>query len=98
MEQLVFELAPPEPPSFANFVEGRNGEAVARLAAAARGETPETSILVWGAAGGGRSHLLRAAVAASVHPAVYAATPLDLAGELPTRPALVAVDDVDRAD
>lgn len=98
MEQLVFELAPAEPPSFANFVEGRNGEAVARLAAAARDGTPETAILLWGSEGGGRTHLLRAAVAASVRPAIFAAAPSDLPGELPTGPAFVAVDDVDRAD
>jgi len=98
MEQLVFELAPAEPPSFANFVEGRNREAVARLVAAARGETPETSILLWGGPGGGRSHLLRAAVAASVHPATYAATPAELPADLPDDPCLCAVDDVDLAD
>ena len=28
MEQLTFELAPPEPPSFANFLAGPNAEAV----------------------------------------------------------------------
>ena len=71
MEQLVFELVVPEPPTFANFVEGGNAEAVARLAAAARGETRDTSIVLWGASGGGRSHLLRAAVAASVRPATF---------------------------
>jgi DnaA family protein len=98
MEQLVFELAPPEPPSFANFVEGRNREAVARLVAAARGETPETCILLWGATGGGRSHLLRATVAASAHPAIFAASPQDLPVDLPDSPSLLAVDDVDLAD
>jgi DnaA family protein len=98
MEQLVFELAPPEPPSFANFVEGRNGEAASKLAAVARGDAPEASILLWGAAGGGRSHLLRAAVSASARPAVYVASPSALPRELIEGPALVAVDDVDTAD
>jgi DnaA family protein len=98
MEQLVFELAPPEPPSFANFVEGRNGEAVARLAAVARAQTAEASVLLWGAVGGGRSHLLRAAVAASVRPAAYVAAPSQLSDGLADDCALVAVDDVDRAD
>ena len=97
-EQLVFELAPPEPPSFSNFVEGRNGEAVARLAAVARGEARDTSIVLWGAAGGGRSHLLRAAVSASARPAVFVATPAGLPDEPLEGPALVAVDDVDTAD
>jgi DnaA family protein len=98
MEQLVFELAPPEPPSFANFVEGRNGEAVARLAAVARGEAAEASILLWGGPGGGRSHLLRAAVAASVRPAAYVAAPSELADDAWDGPAVVAVDEVDAAD
>lgn len=98
MEQLVFELAPPEPPSFANFVEGRNGEAVARLTALARAETAEASVLLWGAVGGGRSHLLRAAVAASVRPAAYVAGPSQVSEGLAEDCALVAVDDVDRAD
>lgn len=98
MEQLVFELAPVEPPSFANFVTGRNAEAVARLAAAARGETADTSIVVWGAEGAGRSHLLRAAVAASARPAHYVAAPAALSPELPAGPATIAVDDVHTAD
>jgi DnaA family protein len=98
MEQLVFELAPPEPPTFANFVEGGNAEAVARLAAAARGDTRDTSIVLWGASGGGRSHLLRAAVAASARPATYVAAPSELGGELPGEPRLIAVDDVHLAD
>ena len=34
-EQLVFELAAPEPPSFGNFLPGRNAEVVAALTALA---------------------------------------------------------------
>jgi DnaA family protein len=98
MEQLVFELATPEPPTFANFVQGGNAEAVARLAAVAGGESRDLSVLLWGGAGGGRTHLLRAAVAASARPAVYVAKPGDLRDELPEAPALVAVDDVHLAD
>jgi DnaA family protein len=98
MEQLVFELATPEPPSLTNFVEGRNGEVVARLAAVARAEAAEASILLWGAPGGGRSHLLRAVVAASRRPAVYLASPSALPSEPFEGPGLVAVDEVDTAD
>ncbi|MFO1303482.1 MAG: DnaA regulatory inactivator Hda [Burkholderiales bacterium] len=97
-EQLVFELAPAEPPSFSNFVPGRNAEAVARLVASARGETADRSILLWGAEGAGRSHLLRAAVAASTRPARYVAGPAELEAGPIHGPALIAVDDVDRAD
>ncbi|MEO8755371.1 MAG: DnaA regulatory inactivator Hda, partial [Casimicrobiaceae bacterium] len=62
MEQLTFELAPAEPPSFANFLAGPNTEAVATLRQLARGDVRETGILVWGAPGSGRTHLLRAVV------------------------------------
>src|SRR5689334_12498911 len=98
MEQLVFELAPPEPPSFANFVEGRNAEALAKLRAIALGESGEASILLWGAPGGGRTHLLRAACAASERRAIYVASPSALPAEEIEGPALVAVDEVDAAD
>ena len=98
MEQLVFELAPVEPPSFANFIPERNAEAIARLAASARGETADASILLWGAEGAGRSHLLRAAAAASARPSRYVAAPSELAADLPHGPALIAVDDVHTAD
>ena len=65
MEQLTFELAAPEPPSFANFLPGRNAEVVASLARLAAGELRETGVLVWGGPGSGRTHLLVATVAAA---------------------------------
>ncbi len=58
MRQLVLELAPPEPPSFANFVAGRNGAAVRALEAALAGG--ERFVYLWGPAGSGKTHLLRA--------------------------------------
>jgi len=100
VEQLTFELAAPEPPSFANFLPGRNGEAVAGLLAIARGEARETVLFLWGAPGSGRSHLLRAAVAAAraERAAVYVGAPAELLAEPPGERALVAVDDADTAD
>ena len=100
MEQLTFELAAPEPPSFANFLPGRNGEAVAGLLAIARGEARETVLFLWGAPGSGRSHLLRAAVAAAPaeRAALYVGAPDELPAEPPRERALVAVDDADTAD
>jgi DnaA family protein len=62
VEQLVFELAAPEPPSFANFLAGRNAEVVDALRAFVQGGQ-ETGILIWGAPGVGKTHLARAAVA-----------------------------------
>jgi DnaA family protein len=99
MQQLTFELAPPEPPSFANFVVGRNGEAVARLAALAEGRLAETVLVLWGPAGAGRTHLLRATVGhVSGRPVAYWAHPSLALDEPPGAGALVAVDDVDLAD
>jgi DnaA family protein len=99
LEQLTFELSAPEPPSFANFVAGANSEVVAALERAAAGALPETGIVLWGAAGSGKSHLLRAAVAAAQiagRSGAYASRAEDLPGD--PLPSLVAVDAVDAAD
>ena len=63
MEQLVFELADPEPPRLANFLVGRNAELVAILPSVVAGARSEPGLLVWGAPGAGKTHLLHAATA-----------------------------------
>jgi DnaA-homolog protein len=63
LEQLVFELAPPEPPRLSNFLPGRNRELIAALTRFADGVASDTGLFVWGACGAGKTHLLRAAVA-----------------------------------
>jgi len=97
-EQLVFDLAAPEAPTFATFVAGRNAEAVEALRRAAEGGLAETGIVVWGAPGVGKSHLLAATCAAARaagRTAIHGA-------EVPDGPAsveprmLVALDDVGR--
>jgi len=100
MEQLTFELAPVEAPSLANFVPGANAELLARLADLV-GPSPgaDTCVVIWGAAGSGKTHLLRACVtaaAASGRAALYSAGELadDAAQRL--HGALIAIDDVDR--
>jgi DnaA family protein len=103
MEQLVFDLAPPEPPSFANFLPGTNAEALSALVRFAAGEATTTGVLLWGAPGAGKSHLLRATVAAAVErgarasyladPGALGAIDADALGAH----ALVAVDQVDAA-
>ncbi len=103
MEQLVFDLAPPEPPSFANFLPGRNAEAIAALVGFAASEASTTGLLLWGMPGAGKTHLLRACVAAATargaaatylaDPGTLAATDADILGDL----ALVAVDALDAA-
>jgi DnaA family protein len=104
VKQLVFDLAAPEPPSFANFLPGRNGEVVAALVAAAAGAAGETGIALWGPPGAGKTHLLRATVAAAQaagRAAAWFAAPGALGGTDPgalAANALVAVDDVGAAD
>ncbi len=94
MRQLALALAQPPEPSFDNFVAGPNAELVERLRETARGANSESVIYVWGAPGSGRTHLLRATVAAAAG-ARYA----DAHGALEGIAArLVAVDDVERLD
>jgi DnaA-homolog protein len=62
MRQLVLELAPPEPPTFSNYVAGRNSAAVRALQAALAGG--ERFVYLWGAPGSGKTHLVRAFAAA----------------------------------
>jgi DnaA family protein len=97
-EQLAFDLAAAGPPTFDNFVPGRNGFVVAQLRAVAEGAAREPMVLLWGPDGAGRSHLLRATVAASTRAGAWFAAPGDLPEELPADLALVAVDDVGGAD
>jgi DnaA family protein len=100
-QQLTFELVPPEAPTFDNFLAGANGEVLATLGRAARGALAEPSIVVWGAAGAGKTHLLHAvmhAAAAAGRPARFLGAAALAPAETPAPGALVAVDDVDQAD
>ena len=65
MKQLVLDIALPAAPTLDNFVTGRNAELVVALYALANGASNERFIYLWGADGSGRSHLLRAVVAAA---------------------------------
>lgn len=60
--QGVLELAPPEPPSFASYVAGRNAAAVRALERALAGG--ERFVYLWGPPGSGKTHLLRSFAAA----------------------------------
>jgi DnaA family protein len=94
MKQLALDIAQPPAPTLENFVPGRNAELVVALYASANG-SGERFIYVWGGAGSGRSHLLRATARAASEAgrrtAVYAA-----GAEAFDAPddALCAVDDV----
>jgi DnaA family protein len=61
MRQFALELSPPPEPSLENFVPGANAELLARLKEFRSGAFPEVILYLWGSAGSGKSHLLRAA-------------------------------------
>ncbi len=101
-EQLVLDLAQPEPPTFANFVAAGNREALAALTALAAGTSRETGVLLWGAPGAGKSHLLAGCAAASranARPVMQCASPPELpATDDLARGTLVVIDAADTAD
>lgn len=100
MEQLIFELATPEPPTFANFLPGANRESIAALGRMAVGDATETGLLLWGPPGAGKTHLLLAAAAAAAgkRPVRYCPGPEALPADVELSGELVLVDDVERAD
>jgi DnaA family protein len=61
MQQLILDIGPASEPEFDNFLAGPNAEALARVRSLAAGELREAIVYLWGAAGSGRTHLLRAA-------------------------------------
>ena len=60
MRQLALGISPPPEPSLDNFVAGQNAELLARLRELKAGRLAENIVYIWGEAGCGRSHLLRA--------------------------------------
>ena len=60
MRQLLLGLIEAPPPTFDNFVTGRNGPALAALHALGGAGLTEPCVYIWGVAGSGRSHLLAA--------------------------------------
>ena len=92
--QLILNIQPEAEPRFDNFLPGDNLELLMALDVLARGDLREFVVYVWGAPGGGRSHLLRAthdeAVGHGLN--VVISTGADLPDEMPR---LLVVDDVD---
>lgn len=99
-QQFVLDLAGPEPPSFGNFVVGSSAEPIAALRSLAAGALRENGVLLWGAPGAGKSHLLRAtaALAAATRPIIECFAPADIAVASVPDAALVIVDSIDAAD
>ena len=80
MRQLILDLVPDAPPTFENFVAGRNGETLTGLAAWLAPENGEALFALWGENGAGKSHLLRASAADyhdAQHDAALSALPVD---------------------
>jgi DnaA family protein len=102
VEQLVFELAAPEPPRLANFLPGRNAELVGLLPRFVAGGLDATALLLWGTPSAGKSHLLRAALALAQEQGVASwlidhPTELNDVGEH-VGSTFCAIDRIDEAD
>lgn len=100
MKQLAFTLAPPPAPALDNFFPGRNVELLTLLGNLVAGRDVERSIYLWGDAGSGRSHLLRATIAA-LNAAGLVCLHVSRGDPIPVPAAelrAVAVDDVETLD
>jgi len=108
-EQLSLNLRLKDGSSFSNFLPGLNREALDRLrasvvTAATRDKAPESALLLWGADGVGKTHLLQSAcrlaqelAAAPLYVPLADATGLSpLLLESAEDISLVCLDDVDR--
>lgn len=60
MRQLLLDFTRAPPPTFDNFVHGGNAELFHAVEAAARGQSSERVIYLWGEAGAGKTHLAKA--------------------------------------
>ena len=60
MKQLLLDIKPAAPPTLLNFIAGRNAEALASLNAVLDNNAQSNFIYLWGEAGSGKSHLLKA--------------------------------------
>jgi len=67
MKQLALGISPPPQPTLDNFVPGANAELVARLRELLTDGFPDSVFYLWGEAGSGKSHLLRACGGAALH-------------------------------
>lgn len=95
MTQLLLNIAPEWIPTLDNFVAGRNAELLSALRHALAGSSSERCFYLWGEAGCGKSHLLRA-VAGQARASGKDA--ICLCGAVPEAMQAVAVDDVETLD
>jgi len=98
VKQLVLDIAADVAPSLENFLVGRNAELLHALKTVLEGKVGERFIYLWGEAGCGKTHLLRAWSRAAEQaglPTVFSSSPVPsdiLGGEL------IAVDAVEKLD
>jgi len=100
LSQLLLDISPEKQPSLDNFVVGRNPELLSALRHAIAGSSSERCFYLWGEAGSGKSHLLKACVLAALDKGLGATY---TQGSVPTQgmdmgPTVVAVDDVEALD
>ena len=98
MKQLLLDIAPPPPPTLANFVPGRNIELLQTLSNVVEGLERERFIYLWGRAGCGRSHLLQAIAGICMRrkmSAAYFSCTLETDFAVNSEADCVIVDDVD---
>ena len=94
MRQLALDITAPPVPSFEHFVVGANAEAIMHLRAACAG-SGERFVYLWGEAGCGRTHLLKAVTQVDDgRNAAYVACSAD--SRFDDEATLLAVDDVER--
>ncbi|MBP8295207.1 MAG: DnaA regulatory inactivator Hda [Burkholderiales bacterium] len=96
-QQLILEWTREVAPAFDNFLAGSNGEVLAHLRSLVAGDLRSASVLIWGAPGSGKSHLLAAALAAArARKRSAAAAHVEQDQPPAAAPgALYAIDDVD---
>lgn len=102
MKQLALDFAVPPRPTLENFIAGVNGELLQNLKGLAARSAREHCIFIWGPAGSGRTHLLKATVSELQQQGAAAcylgcAAGIELAAG-PERMDCIALDDVERLD
>jgi DnaA family protein len=101
LKQIPLAIGLPPIFTFENFLPGANSAALAHLQALRSAGVGAPPVFVWGSAGSGKTHVLRALAhvwqAAGAQVAWYDADTC-LPWELPSQPSLLLLDDCDRFD
>jgi DnaA family protein len=95
MTQMLLGISPDWIPTLDNFVAGHNVELLFALRLALSKAQAERGFYIWGETGGGKSHLLQAAIEQAYKLGLTAEYAV---GRVPDAAQLVAVDDVEQLD